>query len=86
VGQESEVGKEAGVVWEVYARVSGAACWEMGVMIWMQFKEAVMLELGNFLFQIWVRFQVLRRVWYIWCAGECSHYAGRHVIISHSAY
>ncbi len=54
MGQESEVGKEAGVVWEVYARVSGAACWEMGVMIWMQFKEAVMLELGNFLFQIWV--------------------------------
>ena len=31
VGQESEVSKEAGVVWEVYARVSEATGWEMGL-------------------------------------------------------
>jgi len=81
VGQESEVGKEAGVAWEVDARVSGAAGWGRGIEEWMHFgDEAVALELGGLLFRSPLGFPVLRRVRYICCSGECGCYAGRQVV------
>jgi len=78
VCQESEVGKEAGVGWEVYVGMAGVASQE-GAEKWVQFGEAVALKMGVSLFQVQVWFHVFGRVWDVWFAQECIHYAGQQV-------
>ncbi len=68
--QESEVGKEAGVCWEVDVGVAQRDSHERGMKTWMQFEEAVVFKLGVLLSGMLGGCCLLWRFWGVQCAGE----------------